>query len=68
MNELMISFIGGGYLYYTTKQSTVDKAFNEFLQTCEVAIINMDNMLFDRGILRNQAGFDIDERSLRQCC
>lgn len=56
MNELMISFMGGGYVYYTTNQSNADKAFDEFLQTCENSGINMDNMLFDKAILRNQDG------------
>ena len=60
MNELMITFMNGGYIYYKTDQVKADKAFDEFLRICEEAGMNLDNMFWDKAVLRNDTQGNID--------
>ena len=60
MNELMIIFTSGDYIYFKTDQKTADKAFDEFLEVCENANINIDNMNFAKCELRNKEQETID--------
>jgi len=41
--ELMISF-GDNWLYYKTKENNIKKAYEEFMEVCKKANINLDNM------------------------
>ena len=59
MNELMITLKNNGFIYYTTNESKAIIAFHEFLQRCDPDI-NLDNIPFDKAILRDQDGHDID--------
>ncbi len=60
MNELMITFMGGGWIYFKTDQEKADKAFDEFLRICEDSGMNMDNMDFAKCELRSEEKGMID--------
>ena len=64
MNELMIILRGGSYLYFKTAYRQADKAFDDFLEACEIARINVDNLDFFEAVLRNEDGKDIDSIKL----
>lgn len=54
MNELMIVFEGGNYIYYKTNKTTAWGAYKEFECTCESAQINIDNMNVVKAELMNE--------------
>ena len=57
MNDLMIVLKGGGgWLYFDTDQTDVDKAFDEYCEAAENAGINIDNLEFNFAELRDNNG------------
>lgn len=56
MNELMIVFKGGNYLYYKTHISNLKHALEDFRIRCEVNNINIDNMNIEKAVLRDANG------------
>lgn len=56
MNELMISIIGGSWIYYKTKQDNADKALTEFSELCDNSGINIDNLEIESYELRDVDG------------
>ena len=64
MNELMIVYNGGQWLYYKTSQTTVKGALNEFEALCEKTGINTDNMRVQSAVLRDPLQNDIEEERM----
>lgn len=60
MNELMISFVGGNYLYYKTLWGNAVDAIKDFYSDCNSLSINIDNMRIVGAVLRDEEGNDID--------
>ena len=63
MNELMIMFEGGQWLYFKTRENDAETAYTlDFLyRTLAVHGINYDNMKFVKAVLRNEEGETISE-------
>lgn len=59
MNELMIVYNGGQWLYYKTSQQTARSALNEFEALCGRTGINTDNMRVQSAVLRDPLQNDI---------
>ena len=64
MNELKIEFSHGGYIYFVTKEKSAEKAFDRWLEVCDNAGFNMDNMIVTEVVLRDANGNDIDGMKL----
>jgi len=64
MNELKIEFSNESYLYFKTNKRYASSAFEEFVETCENAGINLDNMIVTEVVLRDDELNDIDEMNL----
>ena len=63
MNELMIVLkSGGGWLYFKTKETSADRAFTKWLETCEESGMNIDNLSFSFAELRDNDGEAIDSK------
>lgn len=60
MNELMIVFKGGNYIYHKTYIKEAKYALEKFRIVCETNHINIDNMDIVRVELRNKYGLTID--------
>ena len=66
MNELMVVYDGGQYLYWPTIETTPQNAIRAFGKLLSDNGINMDNMMVFRYELRDENGNDIPEIS-RPC-
>lgn len=64
MNELKIVLNSGDYFYYDTEKTTAKSAFAEFLFVCSKIHINTDNAAFDKVVLRDKEGNDLDKLKL----
>lgn len=64
MNELKIEFSHESYMYYETEEKSAGKAFDRWLEACDNAGFNMDNMMVTEVVLRDADGSDIDEMKL----
>lgn len=59
-NELMITFFGGGYVYFSTNAADVNTALERFKIVCERNGINIDNMKIVSATLRDEFAGDIE--------
>lgn len=64
MNELKIEFSKESYMYFVTEEKSAGKAFDRWLEACDNAGFNMDNMMVTEVVLRDANGNDIDEMKL----
>lgn len=60
MNELVVFLEGGQWIYFPTPQERVDKAFQEFNESCDSAGFIMDNVHITEVTLRDENCDDID--------
>ena len=61
MNEVMVEFGNGGYVYYDTDENNALWAAEEVLKCMENNGINVDNLYPTRAVLRDQNRNDISE-------
>lgn len=64
MNELKIEFGHESYMYFKTEEKSAEKAFDRWLEACDNAGYNVDNMIVTEVVLRDANGNDIDEMKL----
>ena len=64
MNELKIEFSKESYMCFKTEEKSVGRAFDRWLEACDNAGWNMDNMMVTEVVLRDDNGNDIDEMKL----
>ena len=64
MNELKIEFSNKSYLYFKTNKRYASSAFEEFVETCENAGINLDNMIITELVLRDDEYNDINRMNV----
>ena len=60
MNELMVCFGTGSYIYYKTYEEPIKPALYELKCRLGESGINFDNVNVTEIILRNKSGVDID--------
>lgn len=61
VNELMICFGDGGYIYYNTYESEINKATKEWARLMDRIGINIDNLMPTSACLRDPDDVVIDE-------
>lgn len=61
MNELKVEFVSNDYLYYTTEETDVNRAFEEFYFAMDSVGVNLDNMKVKEIVLRDKYQNDIDK-------
>lgn len=61
MNELMVCFGDGGYIYYNTDATEIDKATREWARIMDRAGMNIDNLVPTYACLRDNHDNNIDE-------
>jgi len=54
MNELMINYENGNYIYFKTNMTTAWDAYHEFERKCGQVGINCDNMSPTETVLMNE--------------
>ena len=59
MNELMINYENGNYIYYKTNMTTAWDAYHEFQRKCSQVGINVDDMIPTEARLMNEELEDI---------
>ena len=64
MNELKIEFSHESYMYFQTEEKSAGKAFDCWLEACDNAGYNVDNMMVTKVVLRDANGNNIDEMKL----
>lgn len=64
MNELKIEFSHESYMYFKTEENSAGRAFDRWLEACDNAGFNMDNMIVTQVVLRDDNVNDIDEIKL----
>jgi len=64
MNELKIEFSNESFLYFKTNKRYASSAFEEFVEACENAGINLDNMIITELVLRDDEYNDIDRMNV----
>ncbi len=59
MNELMVVYSGGQWLYFKTQRTIIGEAYREYTEMMSRLGVNIDNMHPERAILRDADGSDI---------